>query len=230
MPPPARWLISTVLGCRNVKGKCMNFTVLSAYLVAIVVLIGTPGPIVALVMNAASRHGFNFALITVLGSNAASLVLLATAALIVSGMLALDERSLQWISLIGCGFIGWLAVTGLRTELTQSNEVKLGQPESVKQHSGFFNGFFLGISNPKDIIFFVAFFPQFIHVTANQKLSLGVLALLWMVADFIILLSYAWLMRGGFFQYHKKGISLLSSAFLLLIAVSGIAYTLHNWQ
>ena len=49
----------------------MNFTVLAAYIIAIVVLIGTPGPIVALVINAASRHGFKYALITVLGSNLA---------------------------------------------------------------------------------------------------------------------------------------------------------------
>ncbi len=62
----------------------MNFTVLAAYIIAIVVLIGTPGPIVALVINAASRHGFKYALITVLGSNLASLVLLACAALVIA--------------------------------------------------------------------------------------------------------------------------------------------------
>lgn len=62
----------------------MNFTVLAAYIIAIVVLIGTPGPIVALVINASSRHGFKYALITVLGSNLASLVLLACAALVIA--------------------------------------------------------------------------------------------------------------------------------------------------
>ena len=62
----------------------MNIAVLLAYILAVVVLIGTPGPIVALVMNAASRHGFKYALITVLGSNLASLVLLACAALVIA--------------------------------------------------------------------------------------------------------------------------------------------------
>ena len=83
----------------------MNFAVLSAYVLSIVVLIGTPGPIVALVINAASRHGFKYALITVLGANLASMVLLSTAALIITGAIALDEQILQWISLLGCGFI-----------------------------------------------------------------------------------------------------------------------------
>lgn len=209
----------------------MNVVVLSTYIVAIVLLIGTPGPIVALVINAASRHGFKYALITVLGSNLASLVLLAAAALIISGVIALDAHSLQWISLIGCGFIGWMALTGLRAELThQSCMPSQAAQLSVNGRSGFLNGFFLGVANPKDIIFFVAFFPQFIGVTTDLKLSLGVLALVWIVADFVILLSYAVLMRGGFFQRRKRTISLLSSAFLLLIAIVGVAYTLLSWQ
>ena len=37
----------------------MDIAVLLGYILAVVVLIGTPGPIVALVMNAASRHGFD---------------------------------------------------------------------------------------------------------------------------------------------------------------------------
>ena len=63
-------------------------------------------------------------------------------------------------------------------------------------------------------------------VTPDFRLSLGVLTLVWMIADFTILLSYALLMRGGVFQRHQRTISLLSSAFLLCIAVLGIVYTL----
>lgn len=208
----------------------MNYSLLLAYIIAIVVLIGTPGPIVALVINAASRHGFRYALSTVLGSNLASLTLLAAAALIVSGVIALEGNSLQWISLLGCGFIGWMAVQGLRTELIQKTQSAATSRTTARRHSGFFNGFFLGISNPKDIVFFVAFFPQFISVSSDFKVSLVLLTVLWMLVDFVILLSYAVLMGGGFFQQHKRSISLLSSAFLLLIALLGIIYTLAGWN
>lgn len=208
----------------------MSVSLLLAYVLAVVLLIGTPGPIVALVINAASRHGFKYALITVLGSNLASILLLAVAALIVTGVLTLNAQNLQWISLLGCGFNGWMAFNSLRTELAQPTELVAESAPSLQQRSGFFNGFFLGVSNPKDIIFFVAFFPQFIAVTPSLKLSLGVLALVWMLADFIILLSYALLMRGNFFQHHKRKISLLSSAFLLIVAMSGTAYALLDWQ
>lgn len=207
----------------------MSVSLLLAYSLAVVVLIGTPGPIVALVINAATRHGFKYALITVLGANVASLVLLASAGLVVLGVIALDEHTLKWISLIGCGFIGWMALHGLRAQLMPQGEEKSERLLPVRRHSGFFNGFFLGISNPKDIIFFVAFFPQFITVTPDLKLSLGVLTLIWMLADFVILLSYALLMRGGFFQQHQHIISLLSSVFLLLIAIFAAAYAVFAW-
>ena len=208
----------------------MSFTILLAYITAIVLLIGTPGPIVALVINAASRHSFKYALITVLGTNLASLVLLVAAALIISGVIALDGHSLQWISLLGCGFIGWMALSGLRADLTQSSALVQIPYVTTKHHSAFLNGFFLGVSNPKDIIFFVAFFPQFITVTTDFKLSLLVLTLVWGFFDFVILLSYALLMRGGFFQRYKRKISLFSSVFLLMIALVGMTYTVLTWQ
>ena len=208
----------------------MNTSLLLAYILAVVVVIGTPGPVVALVINAATRHGFKFALITVLGVNLASLVLLASAALIIFWGITLNEHMLKWISLIGCGFIGWMALNGLRAQLTQSGEKKSEQATPVRRHSGFFNGFFLGVSNPKDIIFFVAFFPQFITVVPDFKLSLGILTLVWMLADFVILLSYALLMRGSFFLQQQRNIALLSSAFLLLIAIFGAVYALFGWQ
>lgn len=210
----------------------MNLSVLLAYILAIVVLIGTPGPIVALVLNAASRHGFKYALSTILGSNLASLLLLAGAALIIAGVIALDTHSLQWVTLLGCVFIGWLALKGLAAEwsVTAQPQPQLAIVEAGKNHAGFLNSFLLGLSNPKDIVFFVAFFPQFIEVTSDFTLSLGVLTLVWIVVDFLILLSYVLLVRGRFFQQQQRKVSILSSLFLLLIAIVGAVYTLLNWQ
>ena len=204
----------------------MSSSVLLAYTLAVVILIGTPGPIVALVINAATRHGFKYALITVLGANVASLALLASAGLIIAGVIALDENTLKWISLMGCGFIAWMAISGLHAGLTQPHDLPPEDVTPVRQHSGFFNGFFLGVSNPKDIIFFIAFFPQFISVTPHFTLSLAILTLVWMLADFVILISYALLMRGRFFQRQQRKISVVSSVFLLLIAIFGAAYAL----
>ncbi|ENW28767.1 hypothetical protein F924_01184 [Acinetobacter lwoffii ATCC 9957 = CIP 70.31] len=54
-------------------------------------------------------------------------------------------------------------------------------------HGGFRQGFLVGISNPKDIIFFAAFFPQFIGITPDLDLSLIILTLSWILLDFLTL-------------------------------------------
>ena len=48
-------------------------------------------------------------------------------------------------------------------------------------------GFFTAIANPKDILFFAAFFPQFIRVTPDFALSVTLLTLGWVILDLLIL-------------------------------------------
>ncbi|AKX47342.1 hypothetical protein AKN94_08210 [Thiopseudomonas alkaliphila] len=202
----------------------MNYPLLLSYLAAIFLLIATPGPIVALVLNSAARYGFKRAVVTVLGTNLASLVLLSIAALIIAGVIQLEPHYLSWISLLGCVFIGWMAIDGLRHELTEP-VAKPPELNPTQSGTGFVHGFLMGISNPKDIVFFVAFFPQFIGITASFKLSLSVLTLCWIAVDFLILFSYITLVRNDFFQRQKRKISLLSLGFLLLIALIGGVYS-----
>lgn len=47
-----------------------------------------------------------------------------------------------------------------------------------------------GLSNPKDILFFVSFFPQFIAVTRDFTTSILTLCLVWVIFDFAILTLY----------------------------------------
>jgi threonine/homoserine/homoserine lactone efflux protein len=58
------------------------------------------------------------------------------------------------------------------------------------QAGGFMRGFFTGISNPKDILFFVSFFPQFIAISRDFTTSITTLCLLWIVFDFAVMAGY----------------------------------------
>lgn len=198
----------------------MNLTLLAVYLTSITLLVATPGPVVALVLQTAARFGFRQAVLMVLGTNAASLVLIGVAAVVLSELLAVDDRALGWVSLAGCLFIGGLAMGGLRDAL--------GAPASAGEAparragtSALLRGFLIGISNPKDIVFFVAFFPQFIGVTGRLQISLALLTALWVLCDFLILLAYATATRTAAFRRRSRLISLLSSGFLLVVAVAG---------
>ncbi|HIF6681280.1 LysE family translocator [Serratia bockelmannii] len=205
----------------------MNLSLLAAYFAAIFLLIATPGPVVMMVANTAARFGARRALLTALGSNGASLLLIGIAALVVTGLFAVDMRLLQWIGLLGCLFIGRMAIVSLYEDL--SARTPDAQPVAPSQkRSAIANGFLVGIANPKDIIFFVAFFPQFIAVTPSVGASLMLLTALWVLADFAILLAYITLLSGTALQRARRAISVLSALLLLGVAVVGAGYAL--WE
>lgn len=206
----------------------MNYPLLFMYLVSITLLISTPGPVVALVISDASRFGFRHAFRTVLGTNLASLLLIGSAALVISGLLSINDLWLRWVSLLGCVFIGWIACATLRSEfaVTPAMADNTTTPATARRQYPALNGFLVGISNPKDIVFFIAFFPQFIGITTSAGWSLTVLTALWIVLDLLILVACIAVMKGGVFQRNRRIISILSAGFLLIIAVIGFCYSL----
>jgi threonine/homoserine/homoserine lactone efflux protein len=208
----------------------INYALLLAYLTSIVLLIATPGPVVALVLGNAARKGFRQGLMTALGTNFASLVLIGLATLIVSGLVFIDARLLAWISAAGCVFVGWVAVRSLygefrnaRTDDTPPSDIA---QTSTRHTSSIAHGFLVGISNPKDILFFVAFFPQFIGITSSSRTSLVILAMLWIAFDALILTGYAALANSSPLQRNKRAMAVVSALFLLIVAAVGLFYAI----
>ena len=93
---------------------------------------------------------------------------------------------------------------------------------------GLMQGFMVGISNPKDIIFFIAFFPQFIQITESFGKSMVVLSLLWVAIDFAVLSLYIFAIGKIASQRSNRLISLASGVALLLIAGGGLLYNLKE--
>lgn len=195
----------------------MNTTLLFAYLGTVLILIATPGPVVALVVGTSGRAGTWAAVRTALGANAASLVLVGAAALILAGSLALSPQLLNGVALAGCVFMAWLGWDALRAPLqAQTAAGKAG---------GWWHGFMVGIANPKDILFFVALFPQFIHVSTSFGTSIAVLAVLWVMVDLGVLALYIGLMRGAVAQRYRAQVARFSGGVLLVVAVAGAVYS-----
>ncbi|MFV5491609.1 LysE family translocator [Acinetobacter sp. ASP199] len=198
----------------------MNITEYLLYCLAVVIMIATPGPVVLLVASAGLKGGYKHALQTIFGTNFASLVLISLSILSLKGLLVVNENWLNGIKLLGCLYIAWLGIQICR-------EVWQGRGSTGPQclqpvQGGFRTGFLVGISNPKDIIFFAAFFPQFIGITPNLDLSLIILTISWIVLDFLTLslvyLGFQRLSRSQFYP-HLLG---LCGLILLSVALYGI--------
>lgn len=203
----------------------IEYNLLLAYIASVFLLIATPGPVVALVIRNATRAGFKAALATSIGTNAASLVLILFSIAIILGIFHLSSSFLNILSLFGCVFIFYLGFSSFFQSLKAvHNAMNVESQSSVDSKpliSYFTQGFSIAISNPKDILFFVAFFPQFIHVAQSLPLSFSLLVSLWILLDFSILLSYSLLMQKAIFLRFQKGIALLSDITLMLIGIIG---------
>ena len=102
--------------------------------------------------------------------------------LMVFGVVLVSERLLTGLHVAGCVFIAVLAVRTLLGEwragrTRNGNAAREGEPASqARGLPGVVRGFLVGIANPKDLLFFVAFFPQFVGITPDSRVSLAILA------------------------------------------------------
>lgn len=185
-------------------------------------MIATPGPVMILVASAGLKGGYRKSLQTIVGTNLASLVLIAVAILILKGMLSVNETLFLIIKILGCIYIAYLGYEILKEVLTQKDDHQVTAQVLSPVEGGLKKGFLVGISNPKDIIFFSSFFPQFIHVHTDINTSLVILVLAWIILDFLTLsvvyLAFNKLSRS---RIYSK-ILALCGLILLSIAIYGI--------
>ena len=197
------------------------------YCLAVVVLIATPGPVMLLVASAGLSGGYRKALATIFGTNLASLILIVVSVLVLKGILNIDPIWFNWVKILGCLYIAYLGIAILR-EASQGAQDPISTTSSTQNvlGGGFKQGFWVAISNPKDIVFFTSFFPQFITVLGNMNQSLSLLTLTWIVLDFATLsLVYLGFNRLSGSRFYAKTLA-ACGAILVIIALYGILSSL----
>lgn len=197
------------------------------YCLAVVVLIATPGPVMLLVASAGLNGGYRKALATIFGTNLASLILIVVSVLVLKGILNIDPIWFNWVKILGCVYIAYLGIAILR-EASQGAQDPTSTTSSTQNvlGGGFKQGFWVAISNPKDIVFFASFFPQFITVLGDMNQSLSLLTLTWIVLDFATLsLVYLGFNRLSGSRFYAKTLA-ACGAILVLVALYGILSSL----
>ena len=137
------------------------------------------------VLSSALKAGSRRAIASVIGILTANTVYFALSATGV-GVLLASSKVFQGVKWVGAAFLIFL---GLRLMFgRQLGARRIGEPRT---HHLFFEGFMLQISNPKAVIFFAAFLPQFLHPRAPVAPQVAILAATSVVIEFAILSGYA---------------------------------------
>ncbi|MEZ8720090.1 LysE family translocator [Vibrio pomeroyi] len=147
----------------------------------------TPGPNNLLSMNNARCYGFQAALVAGLGRITAFSGMIALAASGLAVVLYTSETLFFLIKLFGAMYLLWIAFNLWRSQASPVADIERNKNwfGLVKQE------FALAAGNPKAILIFTAFLPQFVDVTANVNTQFFILGSTFLVLEMLAISIYA---------------------------------------
>ena len=132
----------------------------TAFALTALVIIVIPGPSVTFIIARALAYGRRAAVLTVVGNTLGEYIQVIAVAL---GIGAAAERSvavLTGLKLFGAAYLVYL---GVKTVRDRRSLLTLLKPEETPSQSRFLlQGFIVGVTNPKTVIFLVAILPLFV--------------------------------------------------------------------
>ncbi|WP_237132326.1 LysE family translocator [Pseudohongiella sp. O18] len=140
-------------------------------------LIIVPGPNVIVIITTSVVHGRSRGMQTVAGTSAAMIIQLMVAALGTAWFVTAISEGLRWLKWLGVAYLLYLGFRHLKASLQR---VAATPPTAL----GSFNrGFWVSLTNPKTILFFGAFLPQFVSPGQSYLAQVAVLSsLFWVMA------------------------------------------------
>jgi homoserine/homoserine lactone efflux protein len=152
----------------------MSVELYLAYVLACAVITIVPGPTVTLIVANSLRHGARAGLLNVVGTQ---LGLGAMLVILIIGLASLIETMgwwFDWLRLAGAAYLIWLGWKLLRSSGA------MDEPVATPRGGFVLQGFLVLMGNPKALLWFGAFIPQFIDPAGNyigQVVLLGLTAM-----------------------------------------------------
>jgi homoserine/homoserine lactone efflux protein len=185
-----------------------------AYVLACAVITLIPGPTVTVIIANSLAHGPRAGLLNVAGTQLGLALMMAILVVGLSSVIAAMGWLFDWLRWAGAAYLVWLG-----WKLLRAPDALHDVQTTVLPRGGFFlQGFLVLMANPKALLWFGAFIPQFVDPKGNY---LGQIILLGVTAMAVALVSdgaYAVLTgRAGIFLSKKRIrlVSRLSGGFLI---------------
>ena len=143
---------------------------LTAFTLACVVLVLTPGPDMTLFVSRALANGRTAGMASMLGALTGNVIHTLLVAFGLSALLAASAEAFLILKVVGAGYLLWLAIQSVR----QGSAFSVSNTPSARGKplpQVFLTGVFVNLLNPKIILFFLTFLPQF--VAANDPQAAG---------------------------------------------------------
>jgi threonine/homoserine/homoserine lactone efflux protein len=151
----------------------MSLDLYLGFVVAACIMVAIPGPNVALIVANALARGPRGGLVTLAGTLSALVVQLA---LVVAGMatvMAAMADVFEWLRWIGVAYLFYL---GVRAWRAPERDLATVAPSARPDRTAFLRGVLVSLTNPKTLLFYGAFLPQFVDPASPPAPQLALLA------------------------------------------------------
>ncbi len=145
-----------------------------AFVLATSVLMLIPGPNVALIVSNSVAYGARYGFLTVAGTSSAMVLQLALTALGMSAALGNLADWFEWIRWLGVVYLVSIGVQQWRAPATDLTRIS---PQLKSFRAIYARGLLVSLTNPKTLLFYGAFFPQFVTVNDTMAAQVAILSL-----------------------------------------------------
>jgi threonine/homoserine/homoserine lactone efflux protein len=195
----------------------LGFALASALLIAI------PGPSVLFVIGRSLALGRRGGLLSVVGNAAGMVPQIVAVALGVGAIVAQSALVFTIIKFVGAGYLVFLGIQAIRHRNRHTAVTVDTTPKSAWRIMG--EGFLVGLTNPKSIMFFVAVLPQFVDYDAGsiplQLTELGIVFVLLALAMDSIWALAAGTARNWFARSPRRLSRLGAAGGVMMIGLGG---------
>jgi threonine/homoserine/homoserine lactone efflux protein len=140
-----------------------DIEVLLAFTAAGIVLVLTPGPDMTLFIGQTLTGGRARGIAALLGASTGLLVHTTLAAFGLSALLAASATAFDVLKVVGVAYLIWLAIEALRHGSALTLKPEAGEAQPVARV--YLTGVGINLLNPKIVMFFLTFLPQFVSVS-----------------------------------------------------------------
>jgi len=193
----------------------MSLQAYFAFVVACIALALLPGPIVSLLIANGLRYGTRAALINVAGAQTGLAIVIGIVAVGLASLMATMGYWFDWVRFAGAAYLVWLGIKLIRSPV---EGISVDEKPAPPRGGFFLQGFLVLLSNPKVLIFFGAFIPQFMDMSQPHFPQVALLGVTFMVTAAMTDALYALLAgraRKFFSAQRTRMVSRISGGFMI---------------
>ena len=144
---------------------------LGEYIIAAMIIILAPGPSVLFVIARAIAWGRRIAIFTVAGNVSGAFVLSSLVAIGLGPILSRSQFAYSAVQWGGGGYLIYLGIDAIRHRKVDAADMTAQGSKEPTLLQSIRDGFWVGVLNPKGLVFYAAVLPQFVDIERGQVTS-----------------------------------------------------------